>query len=44
MTKKERYQFAINYFVQNNPDAKTELLYDTPYQLLGSSYPFGSMH
>ena len=34
MTKKERYQFVINYFVQNNPDAKTELMYDTPYQLL----------
>ena len=34
MTQKERYQFTINYFVQNNPDAKTELLYDTPYQLL----------
>ncbi len=34
MTKKERYQFVINYFVQNNPDAKTELLYDNPYQLL----------
>ena len=34
MTKKEKYRFVINYFVQNNPDAKTELLYDTPYQLL----------
>lgn len=34
MTKKEKYQFTINYFVQNNPDAKTELLYDNPYQLL----------
>lgn len=34
MTKKERYQFVINYFVLNNPDAKTELIYDTPYQLL----------
>jgi endonuclease-3 len=34
MTKKERYQFVINYFVQNKPDAKTELLYDDPYQLL----------
>ncbi|HEY5368389.1 MAG TPA: endonuclease III [Hanamia sp.] len=34
MTKKERYQFVINYFVLNSPDAKTELLYDTPYQLL----------
>jgi endonuclease-3 len=34
MTKKERYQFVINYFVVNRPDAKTELLYDSPYQLL----------
>ena len=34
MTKKERYQFVINYFVQNNPNAQTELLYDDPYQLL----------
>ena len=34
MTRKERYQFVINYFVLNSPDAKTELLYDSPYQLL----------
>jgi endonuclease-3 len=34
MTKKERYQFVINFFLLNNPDAKTELLYDNPYQLL----------
>lgn len=34
MTKKERYQFVINYFVLNNPDAKTELIYDNPYHLL----------
>ncbi len=34
MTKKERYQFVINYFIINKPDAKTELLYDNPYQLL----------
>ena len=34
MTKKERYEFVINYFVQNNPEAQTELLYDNPYQLL----------
>lgn len=36
MTKKERYQFVINYFVKNNPDAQTELLYNDPYQLLVS--------
>lgn len=34
MTKKERYQFVINYFVLNSPEAKTELLYVDPYQLL----------
>jgi len=34
MTKIERYQFVINYFVLNSPDAKTELIYDDPYQLL----------
>ena len=34
MTKKERYQFAINYFVLNSPDAKTELIYDNPYHLI----------
>lgn len=34
MIKKERYQFVINYFAFNSPDAKTELIYDNPYQLL----------
>lgn len=34
MTRKERFQFIIDYFLQYNPDAATELLYDTPYQLL----------
>ena len=34
MTRKERFQFVIDYFQQHNPDAATELLYDTPYQLL----------
>lgn len=34
MTKKERYQFVINYFVLNSPDAATELIYDNTYQLL----------
>jgi endonuclease-3 len=36
MTNKERYQFVTNYFLQNAPDAKTELKYDDPYQLLVS--------
>lgn len=34
MTKKERYQFVIDYFTENAPDAETELLYDNPFQLL----------
>jgi endonuclease III len=34
MTKKERYQFVIDYFNENAPNAETELFYDNPYQLL----------
>jgi len=34
MTKKERYQQVINYFLQTNPIAETELVYDNPFQLL----------
>lgn len=34
MTKKQRYQFVIDYFLHHAPDAETELLYDNPYQLL----------
>ena len=34
MTRKQRYQFVINYFEKHNPDAETELIYDNPYQLL----------
>jgi len=34
MTRKERYQFVINYFEKHNPEAETELIYDDPYQLL----------
>lgn len=34
MTKEKRYQFIINYFLLNSPEAKTELLYDNPYELL----------
>ena len=36
MTRKERYDFVINYFQQHSPDAETELIYDNPYQLLVS--------
>ncbi len=34
MTLQEKYAFVIAYFEKNNPDAKTELIYDNPYQLL----------
>ncbi|MBL0145893.1 MAG: endonuclease III [Chitinophagaceae bacterium] len=34
MTKKERYQFVIDYFSKNAPNAETELIYDNPFQLL----------
>lgn len=34
MTRKERYQLVIIYFEQHAPDAETELIYDSPYQLL----------
>ncbi|MBS1573676.1 MAG: endonuclease III [Bacteroidetes bacterium] len=34
MTRKERYQFIIDYFLKHTPDAETELIYDNPYQLL----------
>jgi endonuclease III len=36
MTRKERYQFALDYFQQHTPNAETELLYDSPFQLLVS--------
>ncbi|PLX13885.1 MAG: endonuclease III [Marinilabiliales bacterium] len=34
MTKKERYKRVIDYFIENNPFAETELEYKDPYQLL----------
>jgi endonuclease-3 len=34
MKKKERYEVIIDYFQKNIPEAETELLYDSPYQLL----------
>jgi len=30
----QKYAFIIDYFSQNNPDASSELIYDSPYQLL----------
>ena len=34
MTKKERYAGIIDYFLQNNPNAATELYYHDPFELL----------
>ena len=34
MTRKERYQFVLNFFQEHTPDAETELIFDSPYQLL----------
>lgn len=34
MTRKERYEFVLNYFQKNNPEAQTELHYNDPYELL----------
>jgi endonuclease-3 len=34
MTRKERFQFVLDYFSQHNPDAATELFYGDPYELL----------
>jgi endonuclease-3 len=34
MTRKERFRFVIEYFLRHNPDAETELIFDSPYQLL----------
>ena len=34
MTKKQRYQYVIDYFSEHAPNAETELLYDNPFQLL----------
>jgi endonuclease III len=34
MTKQQRYQFFIDYFVTHSPNAETELVYDNPFHLL----------
>lgn len=34
MTKVQRYQYLIDYFLTHSPDAETALIYDNPYQLL----------
>lgn len=34
MTKKERYEYVIDYFQEHMPEAETELNYGSPYELL----------
>ncbi len=34
MTKKDRYDKVISFFLENIPEAETELIYDNPFQLL----------
>ena len=34
MTRKERFQFVIEWFTQHLPEAETELNYENPFQLL----------
>ncbi|HVY73579.1 MAG TPA: endonuclease III [Puia sp.] len=36
MTRKQRFDFVIDWFSRHAPNAETELLYDNPYQLLVS--------
>jgi endonuclease-3 len=34
MTKKERFTFLIDYFLEHRPEAETELVYTDPYELI----------
>jgi endonuclease III len=34
MNIKERYEKILDYFIKNKPVAETELIYETPYQLI----------
>lgn len=34
MTRKERFEFVLNYFQEHLPDPETELMFDNTYQLL----------
>ncbi|MDP4131958.1 MAG: endonuclease III [Bacteroidota bacterium] len=36
MTRKQRYDFVIAWFSEHAPEAETELIYDSPFQLLVS--------
>lgn len=33
MTKKERFEYILNYFAANQPDVKSELKYNSPFEL-----------
>jgi endonuclease III len=34
MTRKERFKFVIDFFERHAPEAETELIFDSPYELL----------
>jgi len=34
MTRKQRYEYVIDFFLEHAPNAETELIYDNPFQLL----------
>jgi endonuclease-3 len=34
MTRKQKFEAVINYFEEHTPNAETELIYDSPFQLL----------
>jgi len=34
MTKKERFTFLIDYFLEHRPKTETELVYTDPYELV----------
>lgn len=34
MTRKQRYEYVLNFFQTHIPEAETELIYDNPFQLL----------
>ena len=36
MTRKEKFQFVTDYFTKHRPEAETELIYASPYELLVS--------
>ncbi len=34
MTRKQRFDYVLRYFLEHSPNAETELIYDNPFQLL----------